>query len=248
MIAPAPVAVAKLATPATTAPPADPAEAFARHAVQLLGAQLVACEERFPDGESNSVLVVVVERDAVAWRERLKPVYEKLFANSRPAPPEDVRLEVIDRSTEEAVRRLCDTGLLQMKIRATRHLHPAVQMSAEQLTDEERVRIDSHRARFKRKLRMGRILAAEELLDEAHDAIGEAILSAARASAVQARLPEPEKLEETILPPLAACWGESQQLIQRFLAESDHEIGPIIQALESSLTENQSSSTTASCP
>ena len=135
-----------------------------------------------------------------------------------------------------------------MKIRATRHLHPAVQMSAVQLTDEERVRIDSHRTRFKRKLKMGRILAAEELLDEAREAIGEAILSAARASAVQARLPEPEKLEETILPPLAACWGESQQLIQRFLAESNHEIGPIIQALESSLTENQSSSTKASCP
>jgi hypothetical protein len=56
------------------------------------------------------------------------------------------------------------------------------QMSAVQLTDEECVRIDSHRTRFKRKLKMGRILAAEELLDEARDAIGEAILSAARAS------------------------------------------------------------------
>jgi hypothetical protein len=89
---------------------------------------LVACEERFPDGESKSVLVVVVERDAVAWRERLKPAYEKLLGNWRSAAPEDARLEVIDRSTEEAVRRLCDTGLLQMKIRATRHLHPAVEM------------------------------------------------------------------------------------------------------------------------
>src|SRR5271166_3777702 len=241
MIAPTPVTVPKPTTPAATAPPADPAEAFARHAAQLLGAQLIACEERFPDGESNSVLVVVVERDAVAWRERLKPAYEKLFGNRRPSAPEDARLEVIDRSTEEAVRRLCDSGLLQMKIRATRHLHPAVQMSAVQLTDEERVRIDSHRTRFKRKLKMGRILAAEELLDEARDAIGEAILSAARASAVQARLPEPEKLEETILPPLTACWGESQQLIQHFLAESNHEIGPIIQALESSFTGDQSS-------
>jgi SNF2-related domain/Helicase conserved C-terminal domain len=238
MIAPTPVTVAKPATPAATAPPADPAEAFARHAGQLLGAQLVACEERFPDGESDSVLVVVVEHDAVAWRERLKPAYEKLFGNWRPAAPEDARLEVIDRSTEEAVHRLCETGLLQMKIRATRHLHPAVQMSAVELTDEERVRIDSHRTRFKRKLKMGRILAAEELLDEARDAIGEAILSAARANAVQARLPEPEKLEETILPPLAACWGESQQLIQHFLAESNHEIGPIIQVLEGSLAEN----------
>jgi hypothetical protein len=235
MIAPGPAVVARPASPAATAPPADPAEAFARHAAQLLDAQLVACEERFPDGESNSVLVVVVERDAVTWRERLKPVYEKLLGNKRPTSPEDVRLEIIDRSTEEAVRRLCNTGLLQMRIRATRHLHPKVEMSTAQLSNEERVRIDSHRARFKRKLKMGRILAAEELFDEARDAIGEAILYAARASAVQARLSEPEKLEETLLPPLAACWGESQPLIQRFLAESNHEYGPIIQALQSSL-------------
>jgi hypothetical protein len=93
------------------------------------------------------------------------------------------------------------------------------------------------RTRFKRKLKMGRILAAEELLDEARDAIGGAILNAARASVVQARLPEPEKLEETILP-LADCWGESQHLIQHFLAESNQEIGSIIQVLEGSLAEN----------
>jgi hypothetical protein len=232
MIAPTPLTQAKPATPAATAPPADPAEAFARHAAQLLGPQLVACEERFPAGESDSILIVVVERDAVGWRERLKPAYEKLLGNSHLAAPEDARWQVVDRSTEEAICRLCDTGLLQMKIRATRHLHPGVQKSAVQLTDEERVCFDSHRTRFKRKLKMGRILAAEELLDEAREAIGEAILSAARASAVQTRLPEPEKLEETILPPLTACWGESQKLIQHFLLESNHEIGPIIQVLE----------------
>jgi hypothetical protein len=95
--------------------------------------------------------------------------------------------------------------------------------------------MDSHLVRSKRKLKMGRILAAEELLDEARDAVGEAILSAARASAVQARLPEPESLKETILPPLAACWGESRSLIQRFLAESNLELGSIIHTLEQSL-------------
>jgi len=41
-----------------------------------------------------------------------------------------------------------------------------------------------------------------------------------------------------MLPPLAACWGESRPLLQRFLAESNHEIGPTIQALESSLAED----------
>ena len=84
---------------------------------------------------------------------------------------------------------------------------------------------------------MARILAAEELLDEALDAVGEAILNAARANAVQARLPEPERLEETILPPLAVCCAESRSLIQRFLAETNHELGSIIQALEALMNQ-----------
>jgi hypothetical protein len=75
------------------------------------------------------------------------------------------------------------------------------------------------------------------LLDEARDAVGEAILSAARANAVLARLPEPERLEETVLPPLATCWGERRSLIQRFLAETNHELGSIIQALEGLMTQ-----------
>ena len=235
MIAPSPAA--KGAPYAATVPPSDPAEAFAQHAAQLIGTQLLTCEERFPDGASGSVLVVVVDRDAPTWGERLKPLYEKLFQNKRPGSPEDVRLEVIDRSTEEAIRRLCEGGLLQAKIRATRHLHPKGETSPTVLSDEERARLDSHRARGKRKLKMGRILAAEELLDEARDAVGEAILSAARANAVQARLPEPERLEETILPPLAACWGKSRSLIQRFLGETNHELGLIIRALEALMNQ-----------
>ncbi len=233
MIAPVPATSAKPLPLAAVAAPPDPAEAFAQQAARLLGAQLIDCAERFPDRQSDAVLMVVVERDAAAWRERLQPVHEKLFGNGRPASPGGTRLEVVDRSTEEAVRRLCDSGLLQMRIRATRHLYPAVDMSSAQLNDEERARIATHRERFKRKLKMSRILAAEELLDEARDAIGEAILCAARASAVQARLPEPEKLEEAILPPLAACWGEAQPTIQRFLAEPDYEIGTLIQSLQS---------------
>ncbi|MBV8376777.1 MAG: DEAD/DEAH box helicase family protein [Verrucomicrobia bacterium] len=238
MIAPSGIAGPTRMPPATTPPSADPALAFAHHAAQLLGAQLLACEERFPDGESNSVLVVVVDRDAATWREQLAPVYERLFANRRAGSEEEIRLEVIDRSTEEAIRRLCETGLVQMKIRATRYLHPPGERSMVTLSDEQRARIDSQRALFKRKLKMGRILAAEDLLDEARDAVGGAILCAARIRAVQARLPEPGKVEEILLPPLAVCWGESRPLMQRFLEHSNHEIGPIIQALESSLADD----------
>jgi hypothetical protein len=97
----------------------------------------IPCEERFPDGASNSVLVVVVDRDAATWGERLKPAYEKLFGNRPSGSPEDLRLEVIDRSTEDAIRRLCESGLLQARIRATRHLHPKGDTALLALSDEE---------------------------------------------------------------------------------------------------------------
>ena len=231
----APVAHLRPAPSAPSVSPADPSEAFARHAAQLLGTQLIACEERFPDDHSHAVLLVVVERDAAAWRERLQPGYEKIFGNRQPGAPEDMRLEVVDRSTEEAVRRLCEAGLLQMRIRATRHLHPEADLAAAPLSQEERARLAVQRDRFKRRLKMARVLAAEELLDEARDALTEAILSAARMIAVQARLPEPEKLEEVILPPLAAHWGENQPLIHGFLTNPDSELGPLLQMLQSSV-------------
>ena len=49
------------------AAPFDAPEAFARHAAHLLGAQLVGCQERFPEGQTHSVLLVVVERDSSVW-------------------------------------------------------------------------------------------------------------------------------------------------------------------------------------
>ena len=74
--------------PAPVAQPHDPAEAFVTHAAQALGPQLVACEERFPEGNANPVLVVVVEREAAVWRERLRGILEKLLGNRHPGSGE----------------------------------------------------------------------------------------------------------------------------------------------------------------
>jgi SNF2 family DNA or RNA helicase len=230
----APVLNLRPALPVPSALPADPAAAFARHAAHMLGTQLIACEERFPDGQSHSILLVVVEHDAAAWLARLQPGFEKLTANRQPGSPEDMRLEVIDRSTEEAIRRLSESGLLQMRIRATRHLYPETGDPATALSDEEQARIASQRDRFKRKLKMARVLAAEDLLDEAREAIRDSILSAARVIAGQARLPEPEKLEEVLLPPLGARWEDNRPLIQGFLENSHNSAPePVLRALQS---------------
>ena len=65
-----------------------------------------------------------------------------------------------------------------MRIRATRHLHPKAGVASTPLSDEERAQIATRRDCFKRKLKMARILAGEDLLDEARDASREAILFA----------------------------------------------------------------------
>jgi hypothetical protein len=36
---------------------------------------------------------------------------------------------------------------------------------------------------------------------------------------------------------LAACWGKSRSLIQRFLGETNHELGLIIRALEALMNQ-----------
>jgi hypothetical protein len=178
----------KAPPPPPFAPPADPAEAFARHAAQLLGSELVACEERFPEGQTHSVLVVVVERDPAAWRERLREGYLKSVGNGQPNSPDDMQLEVVDRFVEEAIQRLCETGILQKRIRATRHLYPESGVTSRLLNDDERDRIAGLRDRLKRKLKMANLLASEELLDEARDALKDAVLFAGRLIAAEARL------------------------------------------------------------
>jgi len=120
-----------------------------------------------------------------------------------------------------------------MRIRATRHLHPDAGVASAPLSDEERSRITSRRDSFKRKLKMARLLAGEDLLDEARDALREAILLAGRVIAVEARLPEPEKLEEVLFSPLAARWGDRRLLVRGFLENSTGEVEPLLRALQS---------------
>ena len=212
---------------APSAPPTDPAEAFARHAAQLLGSQLVACEERFPEGQTRSVLLVVVERDTSTWRERLREGYEKLIGNAW-----DMQLEVVDRPTEEAVQRLCEAGILQKRIRATRHLFPESGTESAPLNDEERHRISGLRERLKRKLKMATILASEELVDEARDALRDAVLFAGRVIAGEARLPEPENLGEVLLSPLAVRWGNNRPLVNGFLTNPAGDLEPVLRGLQ----------------
>jgi hypothetical protein len=228
----APIAPPRAKPPAPLLP-VDRAAAFAERASQLLRARLAACEERFPEAENHSVLLVVVESDAGSWLEQLRPIHQELFGDHNAGLSEPVQLEVIDRTTAESLSRLAKAGLLRNTVRATRHLYPKPAEATPPLTDEEQLRVNSHRERAKRKFKIARILATEELLEEARQALEEAILYQGRAYAVEARLSEPEKPGHVVISPLAASWGVNLPAVRNFL-NNDQDIGKTFQELERS--------------
>jgi hypothetical protein len=175
----------------------------------------------------------VVESDAGSWLEQLRPIHQELFGDHNAGLSEPVQLEVIDRTTAESLSRLAKAGLLRNTVRATRHLYPKPAEATPPLTDEEQLRVNSHRERAKRKFKIARILATEELLEEARQALEEAILYRGRAYAVEARLSEPEKPGHVVISPLAASWGVNLPAVRNFL-NNDQDIGKTFQELERS--------------
>jgi hypothetical protein len=207
--------------------PADPALAFAEAVREKINGNLVRCEERYPLEGAHSVVLVVVDRDAPAWRERLVALQEEFFNRETTDPLAPTRIEVIDRSTDEAVQRLIAAGLLGKAERAIRPLLPGATVPIRPaLTAEEQARVASHHAQAERKLKMARLLADGDLAEEARAAALEGALSVARAMAVQRHFPEPPTLDEALRPPVALQWKEGGAPIREFLqAESKPSAG-----------------------
>jgi len=216
-------AIAATAAPKPKPLPVDRAQAFCERALSLLPAGLVRCEERYPLDGPHSVVVAVVERDAAQWREKLAPLHHELFTD----PPAPVKLEVIDRATDDAINRLIEAGLLARQTRATRLLHPV----ETGLTDAERQQIVGHKQLAARKLKMARALGAEDLPEETRDAVLAALHATGRALAVEHRLPEPATVDAAVLPPLALHWGESLPVLRAFLNDPGHDWRPVAERL-----------------
>lgn len=210
--------------------PADRPRAFAEEARRQLGAALVACEERFPREGAHSVLYVVVESQAAACRPRLERLHTELCGGLEAVLP--VRLEVLDRSTHEALERLIAAGLIAPVSRAARPLHPAAETPAP-LSAQELARARTHRDLAARKLKMARLLTDGGLPEEARAPLLDAALALSRALAVETRLPEPGSLDEIMSPPLAAAaWGKHAAAIQDFMAKPDADSHPPMRAME----------------
>jgi FAD/FMN-containing dehydrogenase len=211
--------------------PSDPCALFALRAATLLGKNLAACEERYPAELPHTVLVAIVERDAVLWKPRLDQLHADLFAPHDPLSP--VRLEVLDRATVEAMQRLAEAGIVQFTHRATRHLYPA-ETAQPPMSAEELARAQVCRERATRKLKMARLLHAEKMDEEAREALLAAILETGRALATEARLPEPVSLSAALAPPLSHAWGKARETLGAILNNSSTSFSEALALLENS--------------
>jgi hypothetical protein len=208
--------------------------AFAQALEGKINGALLRCEERYPQEGPHSVLFVVVDRDAAQWRDKLADLHGEYFGPGKSDPLTPVRLEIIDRATDEALERLMDAGLVARSTRAIRPLWPVDRTNGapQTLSDAERVKASSLRVQAGRKLKMCSLLAAGELLDESRVALSDGLLVLGKALAVEHRLVEPQSIEETLLSPLALVWKETLPLLRGFIQDPNQSIGPVLGALE----------------
>ena len=213
--------------------PADRALGFAQEARQRINGALVRCEERYPQQGDHSVLYLVVERDATEWRERLGSLHQEYFGPGQSDPLAPVRMEVIDRATDEALQRLIELGLVSKTSRGSRPLFPLedTALAAMPLSDAEREKAAAHRQQAQRKLKMARLLGEGDLSDEARAALLEAVLPLGRALAIEGRLPEPATLEDALLPPLAHHWRETLTPLRQFAGNAAAPWRPVVECL-----------------
>ncbi len=109
-----------------TEPSVDLAAKFCRATLDALGGNLIACEERAPlNAPDERWMYVVVHSGASAAMSTLRPLYRSLYG------PQAERLEVLDRTTAETLRRLDKSGLVVATHTTLRTLHPPARVVRE---------------------------------------------------------------------------------------------------------------------
>jgi superfamily II DNA or RNA helicase len=223
--------------PGTSRAPADRALAFSSLAAEKLGAALVHCEERYPLEGSHSVLVAVVGADALLWRDKLISLHKDIFVDQ--AEPLS-RVEVIDRATDEALKRMIEAGLIASTTRAIRPLYPrdGEAPGAVPLSESEKEKALSHREKGARKLKMALLLEGGGLMEEAREAFLETILFLGRALAVINRAPEPAQLNDALQAPMSLYWGEALPALTGYIetpASATSEVARTLQRIADSM-------------
>ncbi len=212
--------------------PVDRAAGFAQRAAALLGRRLAGCEERYPEGKEHSVLLVVVDRDAAAVAARLEPLHREFFPPEETDAVAPVKLQVIEASAYEALQRLEQAGLIRDTSRVIRPLEPSPAPTRDALTAEERKQIAELRSKAGRKIRVARLLSAEELEEEAREALLAALPLLGRALAIERHLPPPEGIHDALGGPWQQLWGGALGGLRAFVGEERAGVSTVLAALD----------------
>jgi hypothetical protein len=205
---------------------------FAETIRERINGALVRCEERYPQAAPHSVLYVVVQRDSAQWREQLSALHQEFFGPGQADPLAPVQLEVVDEATDQAVQRLIAAGLLSKTTRSARPLWPGDGATVPPpLSEAEREKAAALRAKAARKLKAAGVLSSGDLEQEARQALMDAIEPLGCALAVENRLPEPNCLEDALLPPLGTAWKDALPLLRSVLREPAQPLAPVLLAM-----------------
>jgi superfamily II DNA or RNA helicase len=229
LISPAPKAAVAVEKRKTL--PVDRALGFSQIARKILGPACLRCEERYPAEGAHSVIVIVVDRDAPLCTEKLTAPFEEFFGKEVSDPLAPVTLEVIDRSSDEAMARLVAAGLISLNTRAIRELDSESRSAASTLTEAERQAIQEHRRQASRKLKMAALLGSGGLIEEEREALLHAALLAGKALGVEHHCAEPKSLEEALRPPHILFWGDSLSIIRTYADDPSAAAAPVAAAL-----------------
>jgi hypothetical protein len=148
-----------------------------------------------------------------------------------------VQLEVIDRATDETLRRLMDAGLIASATRSRRPLTTAnpdgePTASPPPLSAEERSRMDGHFAQAERLLKMARLLAQGGFESEARKPALEALDALGRAKATAKRVSEPREESDWLRAPWNELWEGEQSAVRGFMEHADRSCVSFAESLE----------------
>ena len=216
-----------------TALPVDRGLGFSEIVRKLLGSACIRCEERYPAEGTHSVIVVVVDRDAPLYREKLSAPFEEFFGKDVSDPLAPVMLEVMDRSADEAMARLLAAGLIAPSTRAIRELGLSDAISSSKLTEAERQLAQENRRQASRKLKMAALLGGGGLLEEEREALLQAGLWLGKALSVENKLSEPASLDDTLRAPHALFWGDHLPAIRSYAFDPSAAAAPATIAMRS---------------
>ena len=182
--------------------PADASEALASGAAEALGPLLWRCEERPAGPGQRPVCLIVVERDSVAARERLRQVVEDA-ADRR-------TIEIMDRAAYESLQRLAAAGMISFTSDATRELFPNAGLPGPPpLSGEETLRLAACRERAGHQLKIAALLGSAGIEEETRMALTTAALAIAQARAILSRTPVPDGLTATVVEQDRLTWGSA---------------------------------------